>query len=182
MGPILITDASVLINLVASGIPAEILGGCGWEFHVCPDVLAEVTLLRDRETGEEHPIDLHPLFTNGLLTLVQPESDEEFVLLIDYSALLGHGKGEAMCFALAEARSLPVAIDDARAARRASRRNPGVMTLDTLQILKTWQERTGNSDGSVGALLKAIYRYARYQPATNHPEFEWWNRCYGIGS
>lgn len=75
MGPILITDASVLINLVASGVSEEILGGCGWEFHVCPDVLTEVKLLRDRETAEEHPIDLAPLFTAGLLTLVQPESE-----------------------------------------------------------------------------------------------------------
>lgn len=182
MGPILITDASVLINLVASGMPAEILGGCGWEFHVCPDVLDEVKLLRDRETGEEFPIDLSPLFTAGLLTPVQPESDEEFELLIDYSALLGHGKGEAMCFALAEARSLPVAIDDARAARKACRRNPDVMTLDTFQILKTWQQRAGKTDEAVGALLKAIYRYARHLPATNHPEYEWWNRCYGEGS
>jgi hypothetical protein len=182
MGPILITDATVLINLVASGIPEKILGGCGWEFHVCPDVLVEVKLLRDRETGEEHPIDLHPLFTKGLLIVVQPESDEEFELLVDYSALLGQGKGEAMCFALAEARNLPVAIDDTRAVRRACRRNPGVITLDTLKILKTWQEKTENSDEAVGVLLKAIYRYARYRPAPDHQEYEWWNRCCVAGS
>ena len=182
MGPIPSTDASVLINLVASGMPTEILGGCEWEFHVCQDVLDEVKLLRDRETGEEHPIDLSPLFTAGLLTLVQPESDLEFELLIDYSALLGHGKGEAMCFALAEARSLPVAIDDARAARKACRRNPGVMTLDTFQILKTWQQRAGKTDEAIGTLLNAVYRYAGHLPATNHPEYEWWNRCCAAGS
>lgn len=179
---ILITDASVLINIVASGIPEEILGGCGWKFHGCMDVISEVKLLRDRETSEEHPIDLGPFLTAGLLKLVQPESDEEFELLVEYSALLGHGKGEAMCFALAEARDLPVAIDDVRAARKACRRNPRVITFDTFQILKAWQQRAGKTDEEVGGLLKAIYRYARHLPAMNHPEYDWWNRCYGASS
>jgi len=177
MGPILITDASVLINLVATGSAEEILSSCEWKFHVCSDVVTEVKLLRDRETGEDHPIDLGPLFAADLITLIEPESDVEFELLIEYSALLGHGKGEAMCFALAEARDIPVAIDDVRAARKACRRNAGVITFDTLQILKRWQQRAGKTDEALGAIFIAIYKYARHQPSNDHPEFEWWIRC-----
>jgi hypothetical protein len=91
MGAILITDAAVLIHLVASGAAGEILSGCGMEFKVCPDVIREVKLLRDRETGEEHAIDLEPFFTAGMLERLEPETDLEFELLIDYAALLGAG-------------------------------------------------------------------------------------------
>ncbi len=179
MGTILITDASVLINLAASGAAEEILSLCGMEFQVCPDVLAEVKVLRDRETGEEHPIDLEPLLASGLLTRIELETDEEFELLVDYSALLGSGNGEAMCFALSEARKLPVAIDDERAIRKARRRNPEVETIGTLGILSQWQTRNSKSDETIGELFRAIYRHARYMPSPDHPEFEWWSRCRG---
>lgn len=178
MAVVLITDASVLINLVASGAATEILAGCGWRFHVCQEVLAEVKMLRDRETGEEHPIDLSPLLTAGLLTLIEPELEEEFELLIEYSALVGAGKGEAMCFALAEARNIPIAIDDVRAVRKARRRNPAIETIDTITILKQWHKKLGNSNEKIGTLMRAIYRNARYLPAEKHPEFGFWKRCF----
>ncbi len=169
MGAILITDASVLINLVASGAAEEILSGCGMEFKVCLDVIREVKILRDRETGEEHAIDLEPLFASGKLEKIEPESDSEFELLIDYAALLGAGDGEAMCFALAESRGHPIAIDDERAIRRAKKRNPNFETLGTLEILILWQERNGTADERMGVLLQSIFRFARFRPAASHP-------------
>jgi len=179
MRTILITDASVLINLVASGAAAEILGGCGLEFQVCTDVIAEVKILRDREAGEEHPIVLEPLFAANLLTRIEPETDEEFELLVDYSALLGAGDGEAICFALAESRGHSIAIDDERAIRRAKRRNPNFETLGTLEILILWQERNGLPDERMGLLLRSIFRFARFRPAASHPQFAWWQRYWG---
>ena len=179
MRTILITDASVLINLVASGAASEILGGCGLAFQVCPDVIAEVKILRNRETGEEHAIVLEPLFAANLLTRIEPETDEEFELLVDYSALLRAGDGEAMCFALAESRGHPIAIDDERAIRRARRRNPNFETLGTLEILILWQERNGFSDERMGLLLRSIFRFARFRPAASHPRCAWWQRCWG---
>lgn len=82
-----------------------------------------------------------------------------------------------MCFALAESRGLTVAIDDERAVRRAKRRNPGVATISTLAILRSWQERCAISDPRMGGLLQAVFRLARYRPGANHPQFEWWQRC-----
>lgn len=179
MGTILITDASVLINLVASGAAGDILSGCGMEFKVCPDVIREVRILRDRETGEEHAIDLEPLFADGKLEKIEPESDSEFELLIDYAALLGAGDGEAMCFALAESRGHPIAIDDERAIRRAKKRNPNFETLGTLEILILWQDRNGIADQRMGQLLQSIFRYARFRPAASHQRYTWWQRCWG---
>jgi predicted nucleic acid-binding protein len=181
MGTIIITDASVLINLVASGAAGDILSGCGMEFKVCPDVIREVKILRDRETGEEHAIDLEPFFTAGTLERIEPETDSEFELLIDYVALLGAGDGEAMCFALAESRGHPIVIDDERAIRRAKKRNPNFETIGTLEILILWQEQDGVADERVGELLKAIFRFARFRPAVSHPHYDWWQRCWGGG-
>ena len=180
MGTILITDASVLINLVASGAAGEILSGCGMEFKVCPDVIREVKVLRDRETGEEHAIDLEPFFTAGLLERIEPNTDAEFELLIDYAALLEAGDGEAMCFALAESRGHPIAIDDERAIRRAKKRNPNFKTLGTLEILILWQERNGIADERIGQLLQSIFRFARFRPAASHPHHAWWQKCWGL--
>lgn len=179
MGTILITDASVLINLVASGAAGDILSGCGMEFKVCPDVIREVKILRDRETGEEHAIDLEPFFEAGMLERIEPQTDLEFELLIDYSALLGAGDGEAMCFALAESRGHPIAIDDERAIRRAKKRNPHFKILGTLEILILWQERNEMADDRMGQLLKSIFRFARFRPAASHPHYGWWQRCWG---
>jgi predicted nucleic acid-binding protein len=178
MGPILITDASVLINLVASGAAEDILNGCGIEFKVCPDVIREVKVLRDRETGEEQAIDLEPFITAGLLELIEPHTDLEFELLIDYAALLGAGDGEAMCFALAESRGHTVAIDDEKAIRRAKKRNPNFETIGTLEILILWQERNGMADERMGQLLQAIFRFARFRPAVSHPHYAWWQQCW----
>ena len=178
MGMILITDASVLINFAASGVAGEILTGCGMKFNVCPDVIREVKVLRDRETGEEHAIDLDPYFMDGSLERIEPESDSEFELLVDYSALLGADDGEAMCFALAESRGHAVAIDDERAIRRAKKRNPDFETFGTVEILMLWQELNGVSNERMGQLLQAIFRYARFRPAASHPQYAWWQTCW----
>jgi len=181
MGKILITDASVLINFTASGVAEEILTGCGMQFKVCPDVIREVKVLRDRETGEEHAINLEPFFMAGSLELIEPETDSEFDLLVDYAALLGAGDGEAMCFALAESRGHPIAIDDERAIRRAKKRHPYFETFGTVEILMLWQELNAVSNERMGQLLQSIFRYARFRPASSHSQYAWWQKCW-IGS
>lgn len=178
MGTILITDASVLLNLIASGVAEEILTGCGLDFAVCPDVIREVKVLRDRESGDEQQIDLSPLFAAGHLAVIQPETDDEFELLVDYAAIFGRGDGEAMCFALAKCRGHAVAIDDQRAIRRALRQNPQFRTTGTVELLMLWQSRNSIPDERMGPILQAIFRFARFRPSASHPEYAWWEGCW----
>jgi predicted nucleic acid-binding protein len=84
-----------------------------------------------------------------------------------------------MCFALAESRGHPIAIDDERATRRAKKRNPNFETLGILEILILWQERNSVADERMGQMLQAIFRYARFRPAASHPNYAWWQRCWG---
>lgn len=175
MPTLVITDASVLLNLLASGAAEEIFGQSGLDFAVCPSVVNEARLLRDRETGDEYPVDLEPLFKSNALRLVSPETDEEWELLVEYTATLGRGSdGEAMCFALAESRSYEVATDDDRAIKRASRRFGSFKTLGTIEILMRWQQRNAISPERMSTLTGAISRLARYRPGPSHPSFAWW--------
>jgi len=177
METIIITDASVLINLAASQVSNEILSNVGFSFAVCPDVIREVRYLRDSETGKEHSIDLNDHFEAGRLHLIEPESDEEFELLVDYSSMLGRGPGEAMCFALAESRGLCVAIDDRRAIRRALRKYTEFKTIGTLEILQLWQQKRLIGDDQMKAVIDSIERLARFHPSRSHSFFEWWEKC-----
>lgn len=175
MPTLVITDASVLLNLLASGAAEEVLAQCGLDFVVCPNVVDEVKTLRNRDTGDEHPITLVPLLSSGALRLVRPKTDEEWELLIEYTAELGRGSdGEAMCFALAESRGYEVATDDLRAVKRACRRFGGFKTLGTIEILMIWQRRHGVAADRMRTIAESISRLARYRPGPLHPGFGWW--------
>jgi hypothetical protein len=80
------------------------------------------------------------------------------MISVDYAALFGAGDGEAMCFALAESRGHPIAIDDERAIRRAKKRNPNFETRGTLEILMRWQERKGMAHERMGEWAKCSSR------------------------
>jgi hypothetical protein len=175
MKSLLITDTSVLLNLLATQCADQIISGSKWKFLVCKSVLKETLILRDRETQEVVSVDLSELFGKKLLQVVELETDEEYELLTDYSALMGKGgEGEAMCFALSESRSLPVAIDDERAVKRAKRRFPKITTLTTPAILQQWKNNSDISVVKMQEILLHIQRWANYYPGPNHPDYKWW--------
>ena len=175
MSAVVITDASVLLNIYATGRESDILTSSGFEFFVCPAVVKEVICLKDRKTGEVEELSLSESLESGALQLLEPETDEDFDYLIDYSAQLGPGgDGEAMCFALAHPRGCWVAIDDRRAIIRALRMNQDFKTLGTVEILQAWQREQTISHEEMSGLLTLIERWARYRPARTHEGFVWW--------
>jgi predicted nucleic acid-binding protein len=176
MKSLLITDTSVLLNLLATQRAEEILSGINWQFYVCKNVVEEALVLRDSETQEIVAVDLSALVTKKLLQVLELETDEEFELLADYSALMGKGGyGEAMCFALSESHSLPIAIDDERAVKRAKRRFSSVRVLTTPEILKQWQADASVPQATIRTTLLLIQRWASYYPGPKHPCYDWWS-------
>lgn len=175
MESLLITDTSVLLNILATDCAQQIFTESGWQFCVCETVVTETLVLRNRETQESRVVDLSPLFHNGALQMLKLESDAEFELLIDYTALIGRGgEAEAMCFALAEGRSLPVAIDDERAVRRARQHFLELSTVSTPEILMRWQEKKKTSREKMCTVLLRIQTWANYFPGPNHLCYKWW--------
>lgn len=171
----LITDTSVLLNLLATGCAEEIFAGSGREFWICKAVAAETLILRNRETQEVHHMDLAPFVEKGLLKTCELTGDHEFELLIEYAALMRRGsEGEAMSFAIAESRSLPVAIDDERAIKRARKRYPSLKTVSSTTVLKSWQEQQNISTDRMREVLMRIRLWASYFPGDRHVDYEWW--------
>jgi len=175
MDQALITDTSVLLNILATGCADEIFGDAGWSFSVCRAVLKETLLLRNRDTQECCPADLAPFVERRLLTVLEIAGDAEYELLADFTALMGRkGDGEAMCFALAESRSLPLAIDDERAVKRAKQRFQELTVLSTPDILQSWQRIMKLEAQRMGGVLKRIQTWANYFPGSRHPAYAWW--------
>ena len=174
MKPLLITDASVLVNLLATEAFEEIARQSGWRFVICEAVRNEVLALRNAETGEMEPLDLQPFIRSQLIEVValEPTETEGYV---EYSALVDDG--EAMSLAIAEARHLAIAIDDRRAFNIAQRRGLVATMLTTPDLLHAWSQQTKASSETVGTLLKLVETRARYLPPKSHTLKAWWNTC-----
>ena len=67
MASIVIQDACVLINLLASGRFEEIASGCGLSFAIASVVSRESMYLHNVDSGERETIDLKPLIEKGIL-------------------------------------------------------------------------------------------------------------------
>ncbi len=176
MDEIVITDTSVLLNLLASGEYESIFKDIGLSFIVCPAVANEAQFLRNPSTGERVQVDLEPLIQEKLLKIENLETDEEFDLLIEFSSRLGPGgDGEAMCFTLAKGRGYSIAIDDVRAVKRALAVYSEFRVVDTIEILHRWQEVAGVSTEVMLSLCQRISQTSSFRPRKDHPLISWWD-------
>lgn len=64
---ILLSDSSVLLNLLASDCLASVAAATGWQFAICPAVRDEAKKLRDSQSGEMVEVDITPHIDSGLL-------------------------------------------------------------------------------------------------------------------
>jgi predicted nucleic acid-binding protein len=172
---VLISDTSVLLNLLAADCLAPLTAATGWQIAVCPLVVQETKKLRDLATGELLTVDLAPLIASGLLHSVDIEHAEERVLYVDNAAVVDDG--EAMAIAIAAHRNLDLATDDRQATNHSLRSHPGLRIWSTPQLLKAWSESTSLPAGTIAAAIRNIEERARYFPAKAHPLSEWWRNA-----
>lgn len=172
--PIVLIDACVLINLVASRHADAVLGRVPWTGAIVGAVQREVHLVRRGGVGddadEREPLTLEPLVRSGRLAILEP-TDDELEAFVVLSQVLGDG--EAMTIAVALARGYDVATDDRKARHLIGER---VSLLSTLDLMRAWADAAQVPDQQMGQVLIDIRERGAYVPHRTHPLLGWWDR------
>jgi len=121
-GATVVADASVAINLSASGAAEAILLGLPFRVAMAREAIAEVT--DDRRTGRADHIVLQQLLAAGRVKQIALNAAEEeiFASLVIGPAAETLDDGEAATIALGITRGMTVAIDESKANGLCNRR------------------------------------------------------------
>jgi hypothetical protein len=170
----LLLDACVVLSLYASRRMEEILRANEGPFLVAEAVLREALYVHVVVGGirEKEPVLLEPLLTAGILAVVEPESEDEFLTLFDLALQLDDG--EAMTGAVALHRGYRIATDDGKTIRLLGQRLPIVGTLD---LVRTWVDAEAVASHPVREALIGIAERG-YVPGKTHPHRLWWDQMF----
>jgi predicted nucleic acid-binding protein len=169
---VLISDTSVLLNLLASGCIEYIAKEISCQFAICTVVRDEVKKLRNPDTGKLEPVDITPLIDSGFLTILDVEHENEKTLYIDQATVVDDG--EAMSLAIAIHRNLELAMDDRQATNYSRRQFPSLKIWTTPDILKSWADTTQLAPRQLSEAIRLIEARARYIPHKKHHLSAWW--------
>jgi predicted nucleic acid-binding protein len=173
MVPVLMADACVLINLVASERLDEIAQANDVVFGLAR-LAANESLYTERpgdDGVEKVPIDIDALEATGHVRVLEfePEEPETFLRMA-----AGLDDGEAATFAVASHRRLPVATDDRRALRYIHDEELDIEVLRTSTLVQRWAERSNPPPDEVREALRRIRDNASFEPGASDPNQEWW--------
>lgn len=167
----LVTDADVLMNLLASEYAEQILTTLQVTQIVPPAVAGEAIYLEGTQEGSaREAVNLSRLQAAGLL-MVMPLDASELDVVVELAATVDDGEAEVIAIALA--RRMTMATDDRKARRIAEQRAASVVS--TPELLYQWQLVGSIPDPHVRQALSSIERRSRYRPGANHPLHDWWN-------
>lgn len=174
MGRKLVIDASCLLNLLASGKAEEILEVLELELiatpHLDQEVLYQVTGRDEAGAVTREPVDLEPLEKAGLLT-IRPLDPSALDHLVECAEHLTDA--DAAAVAVAAARELPLATDDARQAKVARKLFPAMEVVSTLEILRQAIPKLALDDASLRQLARRIRTRASFLPPRSDPHRRW---------
>jgi hypothetical protein len=167
----LVLDASVVINLLATGVPAPILRALGIPALVTENVALEVS--RDDDNGHSKLALPDELIADGTVSVSRLEgpSLKMFAVLVSGSTVETLGDGEAATLAFAHAAGVSAAIDERKATRIAGSRFPSLRLVTTIDILA---HRAVLSELGKDELARATFQallLARMQ--VREHQFEW---------
>lgn len=174
---LLISDTSVLLNLIAGNCVQDVADALGCQWVICTAVRDETKFLRDVDTGNLMPIDLAPWLANGLLQVVEALSEVEQAQYLEEAALVDDG--EAMSISVAMHRQVELAMDDRRAGRHFRELCPDLKLWTTPDLLAAWAEQCPESKERIVNAIRTIRSRARYVPPRGHPRFAWWDEHLG---
>jgi predicted nucleic acid-binding protein len=169
-------DACVIINLCASRRVDEILADLPHTFVASGSVLADETLYVRRggggeDAGEKDVLDLQPLISSGVLTLLSIAGEEEQADYVTLAAELDDG--EAITIAIARNRRFGVATDDRKARRILAQSQTRIYS--TLQLLREWCEMRELTAAEISSLLMDVRDRGQFVPPRGDPEQVWWD-------
>lgn len=156
----LVLDASVVINLLGTGQPVEVLAGLRQRCLIEQKTLQE--LKRHPIPGLQLEESLEALLGNGLLEVARM-NDAEYEVFIDlvHSPLgVRLGDGESAAIAIAR-RCACIVLDDRRARKRAGTMLPGLVTVSSLRLVLTSAYRLDWTEGEVAAVVGLARLHSR---------------------
>ncbi|MFM6127187.1 MAG: hypothetical protein ACKPBV_00255 [Sphaerospermopsis kisseleviana] len=170
-----VLDACCILNFCASGNFIAILKSIPAQVVVTEVVRKKelITLQRLKNEKNEGVIQFETAMTQGLLLLVDFESELEEETFVNYAFELGDDGESATC-AIAIHRGWAIATDDKKAVSFFQKQAPSLQILSTLQIIKNWSEETNIGATELRTVLGAIRIKGRYVPHRNHPLLSWW--------
>lgn len=174
----IILDACCILNLCASGQFLAILKSLPAEIVVTTVVQENElkTLQKLQEEDNDAVLEFETAITQGLLKIVDFESEEERESFVNY--VFDLDDGEAATFAIAVHRKWAVATDDNKAIKFIKKIFADVQILSTPEIIKYWSEKESVDSLVLNNVLNAIKIKGRYQPPKNDPLRNWWiNAC-----
>jgi hypothetical protein len=171
-----IIDTCCLIDLLASGHAETVLRACGHAWQLPVAVQAEVQFVRQPDPTDPRKfisvaVDLTPLISAGVLTVLQPDVQPELDLFTQYATLF-RSDGEAMCLALAESRGWLIATDDKKAIRIGQQ--AGLTVISSPQLIKMWADNVHPDQPTLVKALQNIELFAQFHPSSSMPECQWW--------
>lgn len=165
----LVADTSVIINLNATGIAAEILRSLKVVLRASTVVKDE--LISDRFNGR-HDGDLaEQLVADGLVEFRDFDNEGEaiFESLVTGSAEATLDDGEAATLALAASSNTLAVIDERKANRIAGDRFPGLGLLATADLLSSEVVLTSlGSEATTNAVINALQQARMAIPERHH--------------
>jgi predicted nucleic acid-binding protein len=174
---VLLLDACVTINLMATDRLGEIAESLNLSFVVAEQVAAEAGHLRELIDGKVvvTPIDLHKQVAAGHLAIVGLSS-AELPTYVELAAIVDDG--EAASIAIALHRELPLATDDRKARRLCTERGLAEPRR-TLDLLHAYADVAAIDSEACRELLAMVRQRASFLPPRADPWRTWWSSHLG---
>jgi hypothetical protein len=167
----LILDASILINILGTGLSEVVLKGLNRKVMVDEVALREVTI--DPFSRKDPAEVLFGLRKNGLIEVISMESEayDLFIGLTGGDPPDDLDDGEAATLAQAAFGNYVAVIDERKATRIAGLHFPGVALLNSLDLLTSRDLLLQNGRDAIADVVYLALRYARMRVAPS--ERQW---------
>lgn len=171
---VVVADACVLINLLATRRAGDLLDALGWSLVATPQAASQVKYLAgppdDEGRATRESVDCSSMQATGHLVVrtVPPQSVELFVRC----AAEIH-EADASSIALADGLGVVLATDDTVERRIAERERPALGLTRTLAIVKEAVGKLGLDERQLNQLAMDLRTRGNFLPPRSDPDGPW---------